>query len=152
MNGLVVKHPTVIHMLDGAVWRGTLEADLSEKPMGVAPDPPQADAEHFYFESSDGKKSGLIRFDAVKSISLVSEPGRESQCRLRFFDSAPIPSFLWIRATFLDGDTVEGMVSNQWSTFNAPLIRLSLPDRDLDQVQILIPRSSIAELRVITAR
>ena len=145
-------HKTVIHMLDGSVWAGTLDTDLDENFYAAWNGSTKGGPEQFYFASRDGRKSGLIRFDSVKTIYLDTESGSETSSGLRFFDSAPIPSLLWVRATFVDGEIVEGMVPNQWSTFNGTLVSLMFPDQQVDQGQVLIPRSSIAELQVITTR
>jgi Family of unknown function (DUF6982) len=147
-----VKYQTVIRMLDGSSWRGTLDVDLSGQTSIFPASNAAVSAEHFFFESSDGRNPGLIRFDAVRSIYLNVDHESEMDAGLRFFDAAPIASFLWVRVTFVDGEAVEGMAPNHWSTFCGPVISLSLPDQRLDQLRALIPRASIAEFQVITTR
>jgi len=147
----LVKHQTVIRMLDGAVLRGTVKTAVKDEDSTAIAGKPFGDDERFYFESSDGQ-SGLIKMDAVKAIYLSAEFDSELQDGLRFFDSAPIPHVLWVRAAFLDGEVVEGMITNAWSAFSGALIQLRLPGHEFDQKEILIPRSSIAELQVIATR
>ena|ERR1700739_251650 len=139
-------------MLDGSVRRGILNADLRGQIFPLSGVNPALSAERFHCESGDEKDTDLIRFDAVKSIYLNVEHESEVETILRFFDSVPIPSFLWVRATIIDGEIVEGMTPNHWTTFSGPLLSLSLPDQRPDQLQALIPRTSIAELQVITTR
>jgi hypothetical protein len=148
----LVKHQTVIRMLDGAIWRGTIETAGKDPVSAVEPGRLFGDDERFYFESCDGGQNGMIKMDSVKAIYVSDEVDSELHTGMRFFDSAPIPRSLWVRAAFPDGEIVEGMIANAWSAFNSPLIQLHLPGQALDQREVLIPRTSIAELQVITTR
>lgn len=147
-----VKHQAVIHMLDGAVWKGTVDTNLDDDTFAGDTDAQVEIASNSYFESSDGQRQGRIPVDGVRIIFPRIESGPQLPVNLRFFDSAPIPSFLWIRLTFVSGEVVEGMVKNRLAALNGPLISLSLPHPDTDQVLAYIPRSAIAELQIITTR
>jgi hypothetical protein len=139
-------------MLDGAVWHGTVDGSVTDNGVASAPGQMLGDNKQIYFESNDGKQSGMIEMDAVKAIYVGTEVGSEIRPGPRFFDCAPIPSSLWVRTAFVDGEVVEGMIANAWSAFSAAVIRLHLPGQRIDQSEVLIPRTSIAELQVITTR
>jgi Family of unknown function (DUF6982) len=145
-----VKNQTLIQMLDGTVLRGTIETE-NENPAGI-PDELLGDGQRFYFESLDGGHSGVIRTDSVKAIYVGTETDGEIEDGLRFFDSVPTPGMLWVRVAFLDGEVIEGMIANRWSSFCDSLIRLHLPSQSLGQKDILIPRTSISQFQVITTR
>jgi hypothetical protein len=147
-----VKHRTVICMLNGAIWRGTVEAAVIDHAVPTAPGKMLGEYKQLYFESSDGALRELIDMDAVKAIYYGAEVESEAEAGPRFFDSAPIPSSLWVRTAFLDGEIVEGMIANEWSALNGALLELHVPSQELDRKQVLIPRTSIAELQVITTR
>jgi hypothetical protein len=108
------------------------------------------DDEQLYFESSDNAQRGAINIHSVKAIYVGAET--EPHPAPRFFDSAPIPSSLWVRIAFLDGEILEGMIANAWSAFSGSLLELGLPSQSSEQKQVLIPRTSIAELQVIATR
>jgi hypothetical protein len=107
---------------------------------------------HFHFRSADGDQSGPVRFETVKAVYLNVDREPDSESSPRFFDSAPVASFLWVRATLIDGEIVEGMVQNNWLTFSSPLMALTLPSERVEPIQILIPHTSIAQFVVITTR
>ncbi|HTV04883.1 MAG TPA: hypothetical protein VME86_05905 [Acidobacteriaceae bacterium] len=148
----LVKRKTVIRMLDGTVLRGTVETAGNDQLIKTVSDKLFGDSERLYFESSNGQQSGMIATNSLKVIYLGAETDAELQEGLRFFDSAPVPNFLWARVAFHDGEVIEGMIPNDWSAFCAPLIQLQLPGERLGQKCILIPRTSVGQLQVITAR
>ena len=146
-----VKYRAAICMLDGTVRHGTVEAAMKEDaPMPLPADVSGEDKE-FYFESDDNCQRIVLKMDLVKAIH-IGDGEPELHTSPRFFDSAPIPSSLWVRAVFFNGEIVEGMIANTWSAFNGPLLEICLSGDQLYQKQVLIPRTSIAELQVITTR
>lgn len=142
-----MNHSAVVRMLDGTLWRGTVES--GHKAAG--PGQMFGDGKQLYFESDDDKYRGTIDLDSVKAIYIGAVDESELQAP-RFFDAAPIPASLWVRARLIDGEIVEGMIANAWSAFSGALLELLLPGEPYDQRQMLIPRTSIAELHVITIR
>lgn len=147
-----MKHEAVIYMLDGAVRRGKVDAADGEGLITERPGAFGAAASHFNFESADGKEHLRIAFDAVRTIYPPVDGEDGIHTKLRFFDTASIPLFLWVRLTFVDGEVLEGMVENRQSAFSGSLICLSIPDSSLGQMPVLVPRSVVAELQVITTR
>lgn len=130
-------------MLDGDFGDGRLEGGDGAR---------MERANEFTFEPADGAARFRIPMGEVRAIYFRpdSEPGDRTS--LRFFDAAPIPAFLWVRLTYVDGEVLEGMVKNHFSAFNAPLISLSIPDPSAEQIPVLVPRCVVAELKVITTR
>lgn len=147
-----MRHQAVICMLDGAVWQGTVEAEDTDDDSFPIWSGMVSDDKTLNFQSNDGEQRCLIGLQHVKSIYFGSWIETELQSSPRFFDSAPIPSSLWVRIAFADGEIVEGMIANGWSSINGAILELLIPGQHLDKRQILIPRSSIAEMRIITTR
>jgi len=146
-----VKHRVAVCMLDGTVRHGTMEAAMKEDAGLPLPAEISGENKLFYFESDDDCQRVVLKMDLVKAIH-IGEGEPELHTSPRFFDSAPIPSSLWVRAVFFNGEIVEGMIANTWSAFNGPLLELRLSGEQFYQKQVLIPRTSIAELQVITTR
>ena len=134
------------------MWRGTLEGNFCDAEIGgdgVA----QAECVNaFPFEPADGNARFSIPIDEIRAIYLGADGELDSHGSLRFFDAVPVPAFLWVRLTFMDGEVLEGMVKNHFSAFNDPLISLSIPDPSAEQIPVLVPRCVVAELQVITTR
>jgi hypothetical protein len=146
-----VKQRVAICMLDGTVRHGTVEVAVKEDAAVPLPGEISGEDKRFYFESDDNCQRVVLKMDLVKAIH-IGEGEPELHTSPRFFDSAPIPSSLWVRVAFVNGEIVEGMIANTWSAFNGPLLELRLSGEQFDQKQVLIPRTSIAELQVITTR
>lgn len=128
-------------MRNGAVRSGTLE--IEERLSGAGG--------QIHFEPDNETGIEMVDLDSVKAIS-VGDNGLELQNAPRFFDTALIPCFLWVRAALTDGQIVEGMISNSWDVLSGALLELHVPSLDSEPRRVLIPRSSIAQLQVITTR
>ena len=139
-------------MLDGSVRYGSIGLRNGDSGSGPVPTRITGDARQIYFESSDGEHCGVLDMSCVKAIYIGdrAEPGLQNSPR--FFDSAPIPASLWVRAALLDGEIVEGMIANTWSAIAGQVLELHLPGDQSNHRQVLIPRCAIAQLQVITTR
>src|SRR5579875_1217189 len=139
-------------MLDGAVRRGRIEAAPGEGLITERPAAFGEAAEHFTFESADGSEPIRIAFEDVRTICPHLKGDAETHANLRFFDAASIPSFLWVRLTFVDGELLEGMVENRLLAFSGPPLSLRIPNCHFGPMPVLVPRAAIADLQVITTR
>ena len=152
-----MKNQTVIRMIDGDIQRGSVETipEGESKKGGVNKDlfcEPRSLDTQFHFESCGETSSRVLEMQSVKAIYVVDDPKLELKHDVRFFDSVPTPTYLWVRVAFPDGETIEGMIANSWAAFNDDLLRLHLPNQPLQQPGVLIPRSAISDLQVITTR
>lgn len=128
-------------MTNGVVRSGTLEIE----------EQPSAAGSQVHFEPDNDTRVEMINLDSVAVIS-VGDAGVELQYAPRFFDTALVPSFLWVRAALTNGQVIEGMISNSWDALNSALLDLDLPSPDSAPRQVLIPRTSVAKFQVITTR
>ncbi|MBI3405136.1 MAG: hypothetical protein HY046_06725 [Acidobacteria bacterium] len=84
----------------------------------------------------------------VKSIYFVSdfvddfEPGRKA------FLSRPKLDGLWVKMKFRDGDTLEGIVTNNLLEMLDRGVQVTPPDLHGPTLRIFIPRTALAELSV----
>lgn len=138
-------------MLNGAIHRGRVET-APKDGASVSPNQIAGDLSQFYLESNDGEECCAVDMDSVKAIYIGNNSDSDPLAGIRFFDSAPIPASLWVRIAFCDGEVLEGMIANSWSAFSSPFIRLQLNGQPFGQKEILIPRTSLADLKVITTR
>ena len=90
----------------------------------------------------------LIAVKSVKSIFFVSdfvddfEPGRKA------FLSRPKLDGLWVKMKFRDGDTLEGIVTNNLLEMLDRGVQVTPPDLHGPTLRIFIPRTSLTELSV----
>lgn len=105
-----------------------------------------------YFESVDGEEPNLIAADRVKVVYVGSSSKADLRVGVRFFDSAPLPTSLWVKIAFADGEVLEGMIANAWSAFSGTMLEVYPLDHSSESNRVLIPRGSVAELQVIATR
>jgi hypothetical protein len=64
------------------------------------------------FRSVGSRTAEDIPLDGVKAIFFVKSFEGKSHEDLRFHDHLPAPECLWVRATFDDGEVIEGLIAN----------------------------------------
>jgi hypothetical protein len=79
----------------------------------------------------------------VKEFTEDPEPERKA------FLSRPKLDGLWVRLTFLDGETLEGVVANDLLTLLDSGVQITPPDISGPTVRIFVPRSSLSALTVL---
>lgn len=141
----------MICMLDGAVRQGRAEPFMKGAPP-VAGDTNMNTRSQLFFESVDGEEPRLIAADRVKVVYVGSSSKADLRVGVRFFDSAPLPTSLWVKIAFADGEVLEGMIANTWSAFSSTMLEMYSPGHSSESNRVLIPRGSVAELQVIATR
>jgi hypothetical protein len=89
---------TVKGYADRSQWPAGDDIDGQEKPP--------------VFRRVGSKTTEEISFDGVKAVFFVKSFEGKSHEDLRFHDHLPAPDCLWVRATFYDGEVIEGFVGN----------------------------------------
>ena len=141
-----------ISTLDGSSHRGhVLSLGLPKGPSAHQAVPQPAAIE---FRPQGTSTPVKIEWPAVKAVHFVRNLDREpdEHENVRFFDSAAIPPYLWVRVDFTDGEIIEGKVDNSSALMNGPCLLLYPLDETSNQQCICIPRAAIANLQVITFR
>jgi hypothetical protein len=64
------------------------------------------------FRRVGSKTTEEIPLDGIKAIFFVKSFEGKSHEDLRFHDHLPAPECLWVRATFDDGEVIEGLIAN----------------------------------------
>jgi hypothetical protein len=143
----LMNYPVVVQFMDGTLRRGTIKATRADSAAHIF----MADGlSALNLETGERISEDGLELSSVKAIIMdakdMSAPG------VRFFDFVSLPSWLWTRITFLNGDVIEGMIANTWSAFCGEMLSIHLSGLDLESVQMLVPRVSIAELQVTATR
>ena len=126
----------VVLLLDSTSLKGYLN------PGSLGP------AETIDLLTADGEHRSIDLHD-VKSIHFVREfldvlaPGR------KIFLSRPKLDGLWVRLRFRDEDVMEGIVANDLLDLLDKGLQLTPPDLHGNTLRIFIPRSALAEVKVL---
>ena len=90
-----------------------------------------------------------VRARDVKAVYFVREFGQPFQPEKKAFLSRPKLEGLWVRLRFQDGDEMEGLVPNDLLDLLDVGVRLTPPDLHGNSTQVFIPRTALAEMKVL---
>jgi hypothetical protein len=85
----------------------------------------------------------------VKSIHFVREFTNHHEPERKAFLSRPKLEGLWVRCEFRDGDSMEGVVSNNLVEMLENGVRLTPPDLHGNSLWVFIPRTALADMKVL---
>jgi hypothetical protein len=98
--------------------------------------------------SLDGEQKS-IQLDDVKSVYFVREFKDPFEPERKTFLSRPKLDGLWVRLRFKDDDAMEGIVSNNLLDLLDTGVRLTPPDLHGNVLHMFIPRTALAEMKVL---
>lgn len=90
-----------------------------------------------------------IRLEEIKSIHFVREFAENSEPERKSFFSRPKLDGLWVRLKFRDGDTIEGILSNNLLDLLENGVRITPPNLHGNSLWIYTPRAALAEIKVL---
>jgi hypothetical protein len=90
-----------------------------------------------------------IPLEGVKSVYFVSEFKEPFEPERKTFLSRPKLDGLWVRLRFKDEDAMEGIVSNNLLDLLDTGVRLTPPDLHGNVLHMFIPRTALAEMKVL---
>lgn len=96
----------------------------------------------------DGERHAIPLTD-IKSIHFVREFDQPFEPERKTFLSRPRQEGLWLRLRFTDGDQIEGLVPNDLLGLLDRGIQITPPDSAGNTLRLFIPRTALAELRVL---
>jgi hypothetical protein len=90
-----------------------------------------------------------IDLQAVKSVHFVREFVDTVILERKTFLSRPKLDGLWVRLRFRDDDVMEGIVANELLDLLDKGVQLTPPDLHGNTLRLFIPRSALAEVKVL---
>jgi hypothetical protein len=90
-----------------------------------------------------------IAMASVKSVYFVREFPETFQPERKVFLSRPKLDGLWVRLRFRDEDVMEGIVANDLLDLLDNAVQLTPPDLHGNTLRLFIPRSALAEMKVL---
>src|SRR5579875_592487 len=140
-------HAVVVHLKDSSVLHGyyrTPESTIS--PNSMPGDLPSS----MSIEPEDGSAPVTVNLNDAKAIFFVRNfAGSPTQKDVRFFDSLSIHPYLWVRMTFVDGEIMEGRVSNGIDLLTENAFRLFPVDELTNNRCLFVPKGSLRNFQVI---
>ena len=107
-----------------------------------------ARAEAFDLLTPDGEHES-VSMASVKSVYFVREFPDVFQPERKVFLSRPKLDGLWVRLRFRDEDVMEGIVANDLLDLLDNAVQLTPPDLHGNTLRLFIPRSALAEMKVL---
>ena len=107
-----------------------------------------ARAEAFDLLTPDGEHVS-VAMASVKSVYFVREFPDVFQPERKVFLSRPKLYGLWVRLRFRDEDVMEGIVANDLLDLLDNAVQLTPPDLHGNTLRLFIPRSALAEMKVL---
>jgi hypothetical protein len=98
--------------------------------------------------TTDGEQESLRTAD-VKSVYFVREFKEPFEPERKTFLSRPKLDGLWVRLRFRDEDVMEGIVANNLLDLLDTGVRLTPPDLHGNVLHMFIPRTALAEMKVL---
>lgn len=126
----------VVLLLDRTTVRGYLN------PAGLG------SAEKIEVLTIDGEQES-VRLADIKSVYFVREFKDPFEPERKTFLSRPKLDGLWVRLRFRDDDSMEGIVANNLLDLLDTGVRLTPPDLHGNVLHMFIPRTSLAEMKVL---
>ncbi len=96
----------------------------------------------------DGEHLSMAVED-VKCVYFVREFSESYEPQRKAFYSRPKLDGLWVKLRFRDGDSIEGIVSNDLLDLLENGVQLTPPDLHGNSLRMFIPRSALAEMKVL---
>jgi hypothetical protein len=96
----------------------------------------------------DGEQESVHLAD-IKSVYFVREFKDPFEPERKTFLSRPKLDGLWVRLRFRDDDSMEGIVANNLLELLDTGVRLTPPDLHGNVLHMFIPRTSLAEMKVL---
>ncbi|HXE08798.1 MAG TPA: hypothetical protein VN612_12940 [Acidobacteriaceae bacterium] len=93
-----------------------------------------------------------VPLGGVKAIFFVKSFEGKSHDDLRFHDHLPAPDCLWVRATFQDGEVIEGLIANNPTYVLHPGFYMSPIDPEGNNWLIYVLKNKLANFQVLGLR
>ena len=91
----------------------------------------------------------MIELADVKGVYFVREFGDSESLTRKTFTTRPRSEGLWVRLKFRDNEVLEGTMPNDLTQATAAGFLINPPDTRSNTQRIFVPRSALAELKVL---
>jgi hypothetical protein len=135
-SSAATRKKTVVLLLDLSTLKGYLN------PAALA------ESENLDLLTPDGEHRAIPQED-IKAVYFVDDLSLDHEPERKSFLSRPKIEGLWLKLTFRDRDTLEGIVKNELLEILDRGIQLVPPDLHGNCSRIYVPRSALVEVKVL---
>lgn len=100
----------------------------------------------------DSGRTERIPLDGVKAIFFVKSFEGKWHDDLRFHDHLPAPDCLWVRATFLDGEVIEGLINNHSGYVIQPGFYMFPIDPEGNNLLMYVLKNKLKDFQILGLR
>jgi hypothetical protein len=104
------------------------------------------------FQRLGSEATEEVPLDGAKAIFFVKTFEGKSHDDLRFHDHLPAPDCLWVRATFHDGEVIEGLIANNPTYVLHPGFYMSPIDPEGNNWLIYVLKNKLKNFQVLGLR
>lgn len=141
------------HRKTGQLVKGFAELDLSVNDQGIPDVGPVPLPKTLTIHSSISGRGVSVPTDSLKALYFVkSFDGDPAYAETKFFNPAPKIEGLWVHLTFIDGETTEGIVSNNIAFVNEDGFLMKPPDPQSNNQAVYVLKSALTHFRVVGVR
>ena len=90
-----------------------------------------------------------LPFSETKAVCFVREFDGGGWREHRFFAARPKSAGLWVRLSFRDGDSIEGVLANNLMLVDPAGFSIVPPDPTFQNQRIFVPRAALAQVQVL---
>lgn len=102
---------------------------------------------------AESRKTVTLALNSLKALFFVKTfEGHKEYKEIKFFDADPPIDGLWVRLTFLDKESTEGVVRNSLDVLVNRGFFLKPPDPHSNNEIVYVVKDSLAEFRVLGVR
>lgn len=143
----------VAHRKSGQIIKGFVELNVPVNRDGMPESGPAPLPKSLTIHPSPEGRDVIIPVDTLKALFFVkSFDGDPAYAEIKFFNPAPKIEGLWIHVTFADGETTEGIVSNNLDFVNEPGFLMKPPDPHSNNHAVYVLKSALTRLKVVGVR
>lgn len=143
----------VAHRKSGQIIKGFAELAVSVNEHGIPESRCLSIPKSLTIHSSINGRNVSVPTDTLKALFFVkSFEGDASYAEIKFFNPAPKIEGLWVHLTFSDGETTEGIVSNNIAFVNEDGFLMKPPDPHSNNHAVYVMKSALTHFRVVGVR
>lgn len=143
----------VAHRKTGQLVKGFAELDVPVNAQGIPEVGPIPLPKNLTIQSSINGRGVNVPTDSLKALYFVkSFEGDAAYAETKFFNPAPKIEGLWVHVTFSDGESTEGIVSNNIAFVTDAGFLMKPPDPQSNNHAVYVLKSALTHFRVVGVR
>ncbi len=143
----------VAHLRDGGLVKGYADMGAAPSAGALTREDPATPPSVIEVRPAESKKPVSVPLDSLKALFYVKDlEGNSEYKEVKFFQGHPPIEGLWVRLTFYDNETYEGVVRNSLDFLNGSGFFLKPPDPHSNNEVVYVLKISLVAFEVLGVR